>query len=65
MSILLMAHRGANRQAPENTLTAFRLALEAGCDGCECDVQLSHDGTLVVFHDETLQRLAGLARTVP
>ncbi len=65
MSLLLLAHRGANRLACENTLAAFRLALETGCDGCECDGQLSHDGTLIVFHDETLQRLAGLPRSVP
>ena len=65
MSLLLLAHRGANRLAPENTLAAFRLALEAGCDGCECDVQLSRDGVLTVFHDETLRRLAGLSHAVP
>lgn len=65
MSFLLLAHRGANRQAPENSVAAFRLALEAGCDGCECDVQLSRDGVLVVSHDETLTRIAGLAHRIP
>ena len=65
MAFLLFAHRGANRLAPENTLAAFHLALEAGCDGCECDVQLSRDGVLTVFHDETLTRLVGLAHAVP
>src|SRR3989338_8135805 len=65
MTFLLLAHRGANRQAPENTVAAFRLALEGGCDGCECDVQLSRDGVLVVCHDETLTRTAGLAHRIP
>ena len=65
MSFLLLSHRGACRQAPENTLAAFRLALEAGCHGSECDVQLSCDGALVVFHDETLERLTGQKRAVP
>lgn len=65
MSFLIWAHRGACRLAPENTLAAFRLALDAGCDGCECDVQVSRDGVLTVFHDETLKRLTGLAHTIP
>lgn len=65
MAFLLLAHRGACREAPENTLAAFEQALTAGCDGCECDVQLSRDGTLVVFHDETLERLAAVPRTIP
>jgi len=53
---LLIAHRGASRIAPENTLPAFALALEMGADGIECDVQLSRDGHVVVIHDETLER---------
>jgi glycerophosphoryl diester phosphodiesterase len=50
------AHRGASRDAPENTLAAFELAIEQGADGVELDVQLSADGALVVIHDETLDR---------
>ena len=65
MSFLLIAHRGANRLAPENTLAAFRLALDAGCDGCECDVQLSRDGVLTVFHDDNLRRLVGTPHAIP
>lgn len=65
MAFLRLAHRGACRQAPENTLAAFELALAAGCDGCECDVQLSRDGQLVVFHDDTLKRLVGIPERVP
>ncbi|HXF68821.1 MAG TPA: glycerophosphodiester phosphodiesterase family protein [Thermoflexus sp.] len=53
---LNLAHRGANRVAPENTLTAFRLALELGADGFELDVHLSRDGVPVVLHDADLHR---------
>jgi glycerophosphoryl diester phosphodiesterase len=44
---------------PENTLAAFKKALDSGADGFECDVHLSRDGTLVVFHDKTLKRMTG------
>ena len=50
------AHRGASGYAPENTLSAFALAAEAGADGVELDVQLTKDGQLVVCHDETVDR---------
>ena len=54
--IEIWAHRGASRAAPENTIPAFELAIGAGADGVEFDVQLSRDGHVVVIHDETLQR---------
>lgn len=50
------AHRGANADAPENTLPAFEIALEQGVDGFELDVQLTRDDHVVVIHDETLER---------
>lgn len=53
---LIIAHRGYSGKAPENTLTAFRLALEAGVDMVELDVQLSRDQEVVVFHDRTVNR---------
>lgn len=53
---LVLAHRGANRLAPENTLAAFRLAAELGADGVELDVQLSQDGQAVVMHDFTVNK---------
>jgi glycerophosphoryl diester phosphodiesterase len=56
MRILNFAHRGASHAAPENTLSAFRLAREMGADGIELDVQLSRDGTPVVMHDATVDR---------
>ncbi|MBE3598536.1 MAG: glycerophosphodiester phosphodiesterase [Limnochordaceae bacterium] len=53
---LILAHRGFSARAPENTLVAFRMALEAGADGIELDVQLSRDGVPVVIHDERVDR---------
>jgi glycerophosphoryl diester phosphodiesterase len=53
---LIVAHRGASAQAPENTMEAFRLGIEAGADGIELDVHLTADGQLAVIHDDTLER---------
>lgn len=50
------AHRGASVEYPENTLAAFRRAVDLGVDGIELDVHLSADGHLVVMHDETVDR---------
>ena len=52
----IWAHRGARREAPENTMPAFELAVAQGADGVEFDVQLTADGTMVVIHDETVER---------
>lgn len=56
----IIAHRGAGgwdvQYAPENTISAFRLALEMGADAIEMDVQISRDGALVVCHDEMIDR---------
>lgn len=54
--ISIGAHRGASRYCPENTMSAFRKALEFGVDRIECDIQLSKDGQPVVFHDFSLDR---------
>ena len=51
-----MAHRGASALAPENTMEAFRLAVESGAGGLELDVHLTRDGYVVVIHDPTLDR---------
>lgn len=53
---LILGHRGAPLEAPENTFGAFRLAVEAGADGVELDVQRAADGAPVVIHDLTLDR---------
>lgn len=52
---LLLGHRGARRAAKENTLPAFALALEHGCDGFEFDLRRSADGRSVICHDPKLQ----------
>ena len=55
------AHRGLHdkkRGIPENSFPAFRAAIEAG-DGIELDVHLTKDGQLVVFHDDTFERICG------
>ncbi|HEX6250348.1 MAG TPA: glycerophosphodiester phosphodiesterase, partial [Gemmatimonadaceae bacterium] len=46
-----IAHRGLHRTVPENTLEAFRLALEAGAEAVELDVHATADGVVVVHHD--------------
>ncbi len=55
-SVLVFAHRGGPKYAPENTLAAFRTAISQGANGLEFDVQMSQDGALVVIHDETVDR---------
>lgn len=57
---LIYAHRGASRERPENSCAAFELAEDQGADGIECDVRLCATGELVVCHDESLERLAGV-----
>jgi glycerophosphoryl diester phosphodiesterase len=57
--ILLFGHRGYSALAPENTLAAFRTALERDIPGVELDVQLTADGKLVVMHDFNLKRITG------
>lgn len=51
-----VAHRGAGKLAPENTLAAFRLGAEHGYRMFECDVKLSADGVPFLLHDATLER---------
>jgi glycerophosphoryl diester phosphodiesterase len=61
---LIIAHRGASADAPENTLAAFRLAWEQGADAIEGDFMLSADGRIVCFHDLDTKRLTGAAHIV-
>jgi len=51
-----LAHRGASALAPENTIEAFQLAVEAGAGGLELDVHMTSDGHIVVIHDATADR---------
>lgn len=72
----MLAHRGASRQAPENTIEAFARARELGADGVELDVRRTRDGVLVITHDpevagagllieRTFAELRASAPTVP
>ncbi len=57
---LVVAHRGASAEAPENTLAAFHLAWQQGADAVEGDFYLSGDGAIVCIHDPTTKRTAGV-----
>ena len=60
---LVIAHRGASAERPENTIAAFDEALRQGADGIELDVQCARDGIPVVYHDRSLRKAgAGLRR---
>ena len=64
----ILGHRGAPREAPENTLASLRRALELGLDGVEYDVHPCQSGEPVLIHDETLDRttnLTGPIATLP
>jgi len=52
----VIAHRGASAVAPENTMAAFRRAVELGAECIETDLHLSRDGRLIIIHDATLNR---------
>ena len=56
--VINYAHRGASEYAPENTLSAFYLGLIQGANGIETDVQKTKDGVLVLFHDDTVDRVS-------
>ena len=58
------AHRGDSSRAPENTLAAFRAAIDAHADYSELDVQRTRDGEVVVLHDGDLMRMAGDPRKI-
>jgi len=53
---LIMAHRGASDELPENTLAAFQLALEQGADILETDIRLTRDNEIILMHDATVDR---------
>src|SRR5512133_3369437 len=56
---IVLGHRGAAAEAPENTLASFRRAMERGADGVELDVWRCGSGELVVAHDDDLRRVGG------
>ena len=55
---MIVAHRGASRHAPENTIPAFKLAWEKGADGIEGDFHLTEDGHIVCIHDKNTKRVS-------
>jgi glycerophosphoryl diester phosphodiesterase len=57
--VAITAHRGASIAAPENTLAAFRTAMEAGATYAELDVQHTRDGRIAVLHDGDFMRMGG------
>ena len=54
---LIIAHRGASGEAPENTMVAFKLAWELGADGIEGDFHLTRDGHIVAIHDKDTNKV--------
>ena len=60
----LIAHRGCQSLAPENTVASFVCAARLGLDAIETDVRLASDGALVCVHDDTLKRVFGIDRKV-
>lgn len=60
----IVGHRGAGGELPENTLKAFKFAVELGVDVVECDVRRTLDGKLVVVHDPDFKRVAGVKAKV-
>jgi glycerophosphoryl diester phosphodiesterase len=61
---LIVAHRGASRDAPENTIPSFTLAWEQGADAIEADFHLSRDGQVVCIHDRDTKRLTGKRKVI-
>jgi len=53
---IVIAHRGDNTHAPENTLAAFKLAADKGADAIEFDAKLTRDGHVIIIHDQTVDR---------
>ncbi len=56
---MVIAHRGASAERPENTLSAYALAVEQGADMIEIDLHLSRDGAIPIAHDAELERIGG------
>lgn len=63
-SPILYAHRGASLELPENTLEAFRLALDLGAHAIETDAHMTRDGRIVLSHDPTGERQCGVPRAI-
>ena len=62
--IILAAHRGDRKNCPENTMPAFLASLTAGVDMIETDIHMTRDGELIIMHDRSAKRTAGVDRNV-
>ena len=58
------AHRGASTYCPENTMLSFYTGMYMGANGIETDVQITKDGVLVLFHDDTTDRILGVSGSI-
>ena len=63
-AVEIIAHRGASADAPENSLSAMKLAWEQKADSIELDLWLSKDGKILVFHDSDTKRIGGVDRKI-
>ncbi|MEN8248061.1 MAG: glycerophosphodiester phosphodiesterase family protein [Bacteroidota bacterium] len=61
---MVVAHRGASGYAPENTLSAMKKAIEMNADMSELDVQETADGRIILLHDKTLLKTAGIEKNI-
>jgi len=62
---VVLAHRGDSVRFPENTMVAFESAVKMGVDLIETDVHITADGEVIIWHDETLERTAGIKGAIP
>lgn len=63
-TLTITAHRGASAYAPENTISAMNKAIEMNSDFSELDVQETADGVIILLHDNTLERTAGVNKNI-
>jgi glycerophosphoryl diester phosphodiesterase len=64
LAVAIIAHRGASHDAPENTLAAFKLGYAQQADGCELDLRVTKDHRLIVSHDASTKRAAGVDKKI-
>ncbi len=57
----IYAHRGASIDFPEMTMDAYKAAIDQGADGMECDVRLTKDNQMLLWHDADMKRTAGFS----
>ena len=62
--VILAAHRGDRLKHPENSIPAFKSAIDFGVDMIETDIRMSKDGELVIIHDRSALRTAGVDRNI-